>query len=48
MGPVLPADLAYCREASCEADAVVLEENENNIDETKQVGNMLDAMRAME
>jgi alginate O-acetyltransferase complex protein AlgJ len=46
-GARLTADLAQLPRSFLEADAVVLEENEHNIDETKQVGNLLEAARAL-
>jgi alginate O-acetyltransferase complex protein AlgJ len=46
-GARLTADLADLPRSFSEADAVVLEENEHNIGETKQVGNLLEAVRAL-
>ncbi len=43
----LPAELAQLPESFLRADAVVLEENEHNMSETEQVGNLLTATRAM-
>jgi len=47
-GARLPADLAELPQSFMQADAVVLEENEHNIGQTKQVGNLLEAVRAVE
>jgi hypothetical protein len=44
-GARLTADLAQLPRSFLDADAVVLEENELNIGETKQVGNLLAAAR---
>ncbi len=46
-GARLTADLAQLPRSFLDADAVVLEENELNIGETKQVGNLLAAARAL-
>ncbi|QGM44862.1 alginate O-acetyltransferase AlgX-related protein [Methylocystis heyeri] len=45
-GTRLSADLALLPESFGWADAVVLEENESNIGNNRQVGNLLDAIRA--
>jgi hypothetical protein len=45
-GARLPADLEQLPQSFLQADAIVLEENEHNIGDTKQVGNLLEAVRA--
>jgi hypothetical protein len=45
-GARLPADLEHLPQSFLQADAIVLEENEHNIGDTKQVGNLLEAVRA--
>ena len=47
-GARVAADLAELPRSFLEANAVVLEENEHNINETKQIGNLLEAVRALD
>ncbi|MGA8169488.1 MAG: alginate O-acetyltransferase [Methylocystis sp.] len=46
-GARLTADLADLPRSFLAADAIILEENEHNLGETNQVGNLLEAVRAL-